>query len=181
MQSSHLISGFTADQSTDLLEALNDLNSIVWPQTPNSPKIETATVEERPDRYIAAIEYKGKIVAEAESFSRTIAYKEGKMEVQALANVCTHPDHRHKGYASILVKEIFKLVDNGRYPLSFWQTGVPDFYLALGARLVGNRFINSLHPNTPEKNPFWDDYIMIYPKTTTRWPQGEIDTLGLGF
>jgi predicted acetyltransferase len=181
MEEPHLISGFASDQSTALLEALNDLSNIVWPKTPDTPEIEMPSVEERPDRYIAAIEYQGEIVAEAESFSRTIAFNKEKMRIQALASVCTHPNHRHKGYASILVKEIFKLVDNGHYPLSFWQTGVPDFYLTLGARLVGNRFYNSLHPTNPDKNPFWDDYIMIYPKNSTKWPKGDIDTLGLGF
>jgi hypothetical protein len=61
-------------------------------------------------------------------------------------------------------------------PLSLFQTGVPEFYEAMGARLVTNRFVNG----ESQENPFWDTCEMIYP-ATAGWPDGPIDLNGPGY
>ncbi|MFA5257316.1 MAG: GNAT family N-acetyltransferase [Opitutales bacterium] len=106
--------------------------------------------------------------------------RRGTMELLALASVCTHPDFRCRGLGTELVRRILSLVDEGKYPAAFWQTGVPGFYEKLGARLVTNRVRNSRHPLDPEKNPFWDPFLMIYPADAV-WPEGAIDLNGLGY
>ncbi len=44
-----------------------------------------------------------------------------------------------------------------------FQTDVPDFYKRFGCRTIGNGFFNSLDAIHPDKNPWWNEWVMIYP------------------
>jgi len=162
------------------LQDIEALYRIVWPVIPGAPAVESCLERERADHILFSASIEGRVVASASGFSRTVFYAGGSLKLLALASVCTHPDFRHRGLGAEVVRRVLALVDKGQYPLALWQTGVPDFYEKMGARLVTNRFINSKHPTDTEKNPFWDKFIMIYPSDAF-WPEGTIDLNGLAY
>lgn len=171
------------DLSDDERQACTNLSNVVWPQKPCDATREITPEDAlaRPERIVAFIKVEGAIVAEAEGFARVVVPQGGKpLRLLALASVCTHPDYRKKGLGERVVKAVLQRVDSGEFSVALWQTGVPEFYDKLGAGTVTNRFVNSLHPTDPEKNPFWDKVIMIYP-ATANWPEGVIDLGGLGY
>ena len=98
------------------------------------------------------------------------------MDVLGLAGVKTHPDFRLQGLGARVVRATLAYVDDGTFPLSLFQTNVPGFYEKLGARLVDNRFVNSLAAD-PQGRPWWSGHTMIYPAGAD-WPDGEIDLVG---
>lgn len=165
------------------LKAYGDLNKVVWPHNPcAAPKeIMPEDAASRPERILAFVKEEGAIISGAEGFALKIFPQNGRpMTVLALASVCTHPDYRHKGLGERMVKAVLKRVDDGEFPVALWQTGVPDFYQRLGAKAVGNRFVNTAHPTDKGKTPFWDKVIMIYPAGAS-WPDGVIDIKALGY
>jgi predicted N-acetyltransferase YhbS len=123
-------------------------------------------------------------LANATVFERMVETVRGPLEVMALAAVCCAPVRRGEGLGALVVSEAFKEVDAGKYPVSLFQTGVPKFYEKLGARLVDNAFVNSLHDPADRHGsadaPWWEPHIMIYPATYD-WPTGTVDLLGPGF
>jgi GNAT superfamily N-acetyltransferase len=88
----------------------------------------------------------------------------------------THPDCRGRGLGHAVVRAAFEYVDDGTFPVSFFQTGVPEFYRKLSCREVRNHAVNSL-ADDPGGCPWWEKHIMIYPADVP-WPDGEIDLLG---
>jgi predicted N-acetyltransferase YhbS len=123
----------------------------------------------------------GRVVAHASADPRTISTTQSDITILALARVCTHPTVRGKRYGDALVRETFKLVDNGSFPFALFQTTpqVRPFYERLGAVAIDNRFINSLAPD-PKADPFWAEVRMRYP-ATGNWPEGTIDLKGAGW
>lgn len=181
MNEFRLIQGYADEVDSATHEGIAALNSTVWPPNPDAPAIEMTPVSERPDRYTVAVELEGRIVAAAEGFTREVSCGDRRMKILALCGVCTLPECRGRGYGAIVVKKVLELMDKGGYEAALWQTGVPDFYVKLGACEVGNKFCNSLHPNDKAKNPFWDKNIMLYPANCKNWPDGTIDLRGLGY
>lgn len=148
-------------------------------------QVERAVVsEDRGFRDVFVIWEAGVALANAMVFRRTIATMDGPLDVMALAAVCSAPERRGKGLGRLVVAEAFREVDTGAYPVSLFQTGVPNFYEKLGARLVDNGFVNSRYNPTDKHGspdaPWWEPYAMIYPATYD-WPSGEIDLLGAGY
>ncbi len=121
-----------------------------------------------------------RVIAHAALMPRTIGTKIGDLVIAGLARVCSDPDYRGQGLGELVVKEVFKLVDDGTFPFSLFQTNsrVQPFYEKLGACVVQNRILNTLtqdlHP------PFWDELVMRYPKDRD-WPDGDIDLQGPGY
>jgi predicted GNAT family acetyltransferase len=116
------------------------------------------------------------IVATARFLPSRIRTTEGWLDIHALAGVKTHPDHRQKGLGRAVVQAAFEYVDNGTFPVSFFQTGVPEFYHRLGCREVSNPCTNCLAED-PTACPWWENHVMIYP-ADAHWPDGPIDLLG---
>jgi GNAT superfamily N-acetyltransferase len=116
------------------------------------------------------------IIATARFCPCRIRTVEGWLDVHALEGVKTHPEHRHKGLGRAVVQAAFEYVDNGTFPVSFFQTGVPEFYRRLNCRDVHNPCTNSLAED-PAGSPWWEKHIMIYP-SDAHWPDGPIDLLG---
>jgi hypothetical protein len=123
----------------------------------------------------------GRAIAHAGVDVRIIGTSQGRKTILALARVCTDPAERGRALGAAVVMEAFKLVDDGTFPWSLYQTthAVRPFYEKLGACVVTNRIVNSLGTE-PAKNPFWDEVIMRYP-SGPGWPEGEIDLLGPGY
>ena len=119
----------------------------------------------------------GAVAAHAITFTRTIGTSKGEMNILALAGVAVHPDYRKTGTGKLIVMDAFSCLSTYGFSLSLFQTGVPGFYLKLGAATVGNRFVNSLDSEYADKSPWWDKEVMIYPGTAGL-PEGTIDLLG---
>lgn len=162
------------------------LQDRVWPK----PEEIARPIEARIDSYYAhtpgnyeilLIESGGELLAHAEIFPRTVRTSNGEMEVMALASVCTPPDRRGEGYGRRIVRKALEQVDNGRFSVSLFQTGVPEFYAKLGAREVFNTFINSKGLDGVDHAPWWNPHRMIYPAHFAGWPDGGIDLLGPGY
>jgi hypothetical protein len=123
----------------------------------------------------------GRVVAHSGIDARTIGTTHGDLTVLALARVCTDPSLRGKSLGAAIVRETFKLVDDGTFLWSLFQTShkVRPFYERLGACQIPNRIVNSLG-DEPMKNPFWDEIVMRYPNKPG-WPEGDIDLRGPGY
>jgi hypothetical protein len=103
------------------------------------------------------------------------------LTILALARVCTDPAVRGRKLGDAVVRATLRLVDNGAFPFSLFQTSeeVRPFYERLGAVVIDNRFINSLAEDSTA-DPFWAPVRMRYP-STGEWPTGEIDLRGPGW
>jgi predicted N-acetyltransferase YhbS len=119
-------------------------------------------------------------IAHAVTFPREISTPRAALSAMGLASVCVDPDRRGQGLGAAVARSAFQLVDGGSFPLSLFQTGVPGFYIKLGARTVTNRFVNSANAADPERNPWWEKYVMIYPAHYA-WPEGTVDLNGPGY
>src|SRR4029078_2578447 len=111
--------------------AIADLLCRVWPKPGR-------TVEMRVEKMKAAGPgYKGpeqqrprslyiregeRIVAHSGVDVRTVGTSQGDVTVLALARVCTDPAERGRNLGAAVVRETFKLVDEGVYPWSLFQT-----------------------------------------------------------
>ncbi|MFP4052294.1 MAG: GNAT family N-acetyltransferase [Phycisphaerae bacterium] len=165
------------------LEQLRALRDAVYPpQTRDEmrrplsdPAPEIDWPPARRERYFLLRRH-GELVATSRLIPRRIRTADGAMDVLGLAGVKTHPDFRKQGLGAAVVRAAFAGVDDGSFPVSLFQTGVPGFYRKLGAREVDNRFVNRFGQD-PAERPWWDKVVMIYPADAD-WPDGEIDLLG---
>ena len=167
---------FTADQHA----AFETLMAFIWPVAEGAAPYELAPDEERPNRTIAAVFDGDRAIAHSEGFRRTILTAAGPLDILALSGVCVLPDYRHLGYGGAVAQAQFARVDRGEFALAFFQTKVPEFYASLGGAVVERRVKNSRHPTDPEKPPFWEPYLVVYPGTA-QLPCGVIDLNGLGY
>lgn len=119
-------------------------------------------------------------VGYAETFPRSIETTQGPIDCLALATVCVKNEQRGKGIGAQIVQHIFQCIPSGDTRVCLFQTGVPEFYEKLNCKRIDNQFINSNNETNPDANPFWDPYVMIYPKSFN-WPQGSVDLRGKGF
>ena len=119
-------------------------------------------------------------IAHAKIFSLEIYTKNGSIKIAALASVCVSPNYRNKGLGEIVTKSAFDYAKQSSFPASLFQTAIPEFYKKLGSKMVNNKFINSKNEKDPQKNPFWDKCIMIYP-AEYNWSESIIDLNGQGY
>jgi predicted N-acetyltransferase YhbS len=170
--------------------AIAELLCAVWPKPGRT--VETRTAEllaqwrdyggpEAQHPRSVVIREGGRVIAHAGADPRTIGTSRGELTILALGKVCTHPDERGRRLGAAVVHEVFKLVDDGTFRWSLFQTShkVRPFYEKLGACLVENRIVNSLAED-PGANPFWDNVVMRY-AARTGWPAGQIDLRGPGY
>lgn len=122
----------------------------------------------------------GELVAHALSFERPVTSAAGDLPVMALSAVCVSPGHRGRGHGVAVARSAFRRVERGEFPLSLFQTPIPEFYEKLGSRNVANRFVDSRNKADPEKNPWRDPWVMIHPGDSV-WPGGLIDLNGPGY
>lgn len=127
----------------------------------------------------------GSAIAHALVFDRTVHLLDDhdqpkrSINVLALAAVCTDASRRGEGLGVAVVEASFQQINDQR-PVTLFQTGVPKFYEKFGGRIVKNQFVNLLHEDNPEANPWWDVEVMIVPGSFD-WPSGKIDLNGAGY
>lgn len=174
-----------ADLSPPEIEAIVRLVAGVWPSKDKTfaDRLRQFTSWVKENRrtgleVVSLVVWDGKhAIAHARTFPRKIHTQSGALTIMGLAGVCVSPGRRREGLGKSVVMKAFERVDNGAFVVSLFQTGVPDFYRKLGARLVANQFVNRLNSENPNANPWWDPNIMIYP-ADARWPAGIIDLNG---
>ena len=70
----------------------------------------------------------GRVVSHVQVFHRTMRYGAGRIEVGAIADVGTDPDHRRQGYADSLLRNSVQYMRDNEQPLSLLYTGTPALY-----------------------------------------------------
>ncbi|MEN6386757.1 MAG: GNAT family N-acetyltransferase [Phycisphaerales bacterium] len=103
----------------------------------------------------------GKVVSHAAIYERTVNTTNGlNLKIGCIGGVATLPEHRQKGYASIILEDCIKKMEKEDYDISLLWTGTPDFYRRLGWELAGlgcnfqiNRGNVFIFPEYDEKFP----------------------------
>lgn len=167
----------------EAMTEVNDLTDLTWPETKPKDFTDSTRIQDfinrNPKKTCHFIYEAERLIGYAESFPREIKVNAQSIIILGLAAVCVHPERKGNGLGAQLVKTAFQRVDEGEFPLCLFQTGVPDFYNKLNCRTIENKIINSLS-KTPNNNPFWDPYVMIYPRQFIGF-QSDIDLLGKGY
>ena len=172
-------SDIKSHQVIDILSLMN----LTWPDDDTEASVEekVAGFYDDHSEKICYCFYQDKVlVGYAESIPLTIQIEDKWLNIIGLGGLNVHPDWRRKGYGRAIVEAVFKRIDSKEYPSCLFQTGIPLFYEKLGCKVIKNRFINSNNQLDPSKNPFWDEYIMIYPANAD-WPTGTADLRREGF
>ncbi|GHE69307.1 MULTISPECIES: GNAT family N-acetyltransferase [Roseivirga] len=161
----------------------NELTDATWPTTKPGTYTSESRIQDfmarNPDKTCHFIWHNQQLIGYAESFPRKIGVNNSQLVVLGLGAVCVNTEYRGQGLGALLVRAAFERIDQGEFPLCLFQTGVPGFYHQLNCRTIENRIYNSTS-ETPEQNPFWDPYIMIYPSQFNGL-QTDIDLLGAGY
>lgn len=180
------------DLSSDELIAMVSLLNSVWPSQDKSLE-ELVGLLPRLRRHLR-ISYWGsqrpsmrhliwegdELIAHALTFERTVRHDGGELPVMALSAVCVGADYRGRGLGAEVVRSAFRRVDTGEFPVSLFQTPIPEFYEKLGSTHVSNPFVDSRSREDVSASPWRDPSIMIYPDQYV-WPEGTIDLNGPGY
>ncbi len=81
-----------------------------------------------------------KVVAHTIICERILISNGIRFKVGGIGGVCTHPDYRGKGYASLILKDCIRKMEKEDYDFSILWTGNPDFYRCLGWEQVGIQY-----------------------------------------
>jgi GNAT superfamily N-acetyltransferase len=169
----------------DLIRSATIFTSTIWKSdTPLTRRIEDCFEQARAAGDSAfpvmwhVVRQGDAVVAMARSFRRVVATSSGRrLPVLALAGVCTRPGQRRRGLGRAVVEAAFARV-GPEAPVCLFQTRLPLFYLAMGARPVANRIFDS--KGAEGTRAFWESHAMIYPRDAS-WPLEPIDLLGPGW
>lgn len=87
-----------------------------------------------------------RIISHAQLFYRKVWWHKKKVKLIGLGAICTLPEFRHKGYASVLIQHIIKNIDS--FALCLF-TRIPDYYKKFGFFSVARkRFIFKKHTSS---------------------------------
>lgn len=78
------------------------------------------------------IEVEGRIVSHAAIWPREFLVGAQRVKVAMIAVVATWPEHRQRGYAATLMRDLQRTIREEEYDLGLLWTGVPEFYRKLG-------------------------------------------------
>ena len=119
-------------------------------------------------------------IAHARIFPRKIFTPIGGLKIFALADVCVSKSRRGEGLGKAAVEKVFEKVNNHEGTVCLFQTDIPKFYEKMGSKIVMNKFHNSRNTKDPKANPWWNEYVMIFP-SYINFPSGNIDLNGYGY
>ena len=164
----------------ELSQASTALEKATWPEAFETADGSPPVFPPKPKGSMAFFAMDNALVGYAEIFPRTIFTQSGPLQICGLGSVCVDASRRGGGIGRKVVEACFAEVNKKDNAISLFQTGVPGFYEKMNCREVDNQFTNSQNLEDPEKNPFWDDHVMIYPSEYP-WPEGPIDLNGKGY
>ena len=174
-----LASDIKSHQVIDILSLMN----LTWPDDDTEKSVEEKVAgfyDDHSEKIRYYLYQDKELVGYAESIPLTIKIENNWLAVLGLGGLNVHPGWRRQGFGRVIVEAVFKRIDASEYPYCLFQTGIPHFYEKLGCRLIENKFVNSNDLVDTSRNPFWDEYAMIYPATAI-WPSGTVDLLRKGF
>lgn len=162
------------DCSPELREACADLWALVWPPGRSSEEREQKYLELREHEvHVATVD--AEVLAVARTFKQTILIDDNAREVVALASVCSHPEHRGRGYGHAVAKAALDRSSDSTPAL--FQTGVCEFYEQLDGRVIDNEISTS----ATGVEAFTDDCAMIHPRSTPWDDAASIDLTVAGW
>jgi len=83
------------------------------------------------EHWIAAVEG-GQVVSALKIFRRPVSYRGRQYEMAGIGNVGTDPQYQGRGFATRLLREAIRYMENERFDFSILYTGSPGFYARLG-------------------------------------------------
>lgn len=173
-----------SELSEEEILAIERLIFATWPPKNEKVLTEAALLEDYKKRTPGKTSFlllnDHELIGYAETFVRKIITEDGPLSITGLGAVCVNSTHRGKGLGARIVAHIFKKISQSEVPVCLFQTAVPGFYEKMNCRKINNTFYNSLDLKSPQSDPFWDPYRMIFPKDFL-WPNGKIDLNGKGF
>ncbi len=95
----------------------------------------------------------GRVVSHLQVFHRTMRYGAGRIEVGAIADVGTDPDHRRQGYADRLLRNSVQYMRENNQPLSLLYTGTPALYEKSGWIVVPATVLEADVPSEAKPGP----------------------------
>ena len=172
---------YPLDAVPEALAAASDaLERATWPEAFVTENGEPPVFPPKPKGSQAFFTMDEQLVGYAEIFPRTVFTEKGPLEVWGLGSVCVDESRRGAGIGRKVVEACFAQIDLIENGVSLFQTQVPGFYEKLNCQRVNNLFTNGKNLENPNKNPFWDEFTMVYPKDYP-WPDGKIDLNGKGY
>jgi N-acetylglutamate synthase-like GNAT family acetyltransferase len=88
-----------------------------------------------------------KIVSHAAIYPRFINTKDGlELKVGCIGGVATHPEYRGRGYATAVLNDCIKKMEQEDYDISILWTDSHDFYRRLGWESAGTELCFNLNP-----------------------------------
>ena len=126
---------------------------------------------------IILVEKHNEIIGFARAFTRDVKINGIVRKNMALGMVCVKKEFRGYGLGREIVETAFAFVKKYDFEFTIFQTKVPSFYEHLGAGILPNKIIDSLHNNS---KVFWDPYVMVYPGYV-HLGDSEIDLMGYGY
>lgn len=168
----------------EVIDQIIALIEETWPLSANKEKSQTEKREYfqnlNPGKQCHVIFDENKVVGYAESFKRVVRAHILAIKLLGIASVCVSKDYRGQGLGEDLIRVCFGRVNHGEFPVCLFQTTLPEFYTKYNCKEVHNQFMNSNNLDEPDKNPFWDPHVMIYPAYYD-WPSETIDLHGPGY
>ena len=82
-------------------------------------------------RNCRVIELDRGFISHAAIFPCEFVLRERRIKMAVIVMVATHPDHRRRGYAAQLMRDLQQMMHEEDYDLGILWTGVPDFYRKL--------------------------------------------------
>ncbi|MGB9876847.1 MAG: GNAT family N-acetyltransferase [bacterium] len=109
--------------------------------------------------YTRVWEENGVLVSTVQIVKKILRIGDQTILLGGIANVGTHPDHRGRGYATALLQDSIRLMNEEGYHLSLLFTGIQPFYERLGWREIPFPYLHSSslpqnispQPNTREE------------------------------
>ena len=93
------------------------------------------------------LEVGGATVAHLWVADRTMRYGDARIPFGGIADVCTHPDHRRRGYCGRLLDEAIAMMAKAKQPLSVLFTGSPEVYQSRGWHVVPGEWVSAKVPS----------------------------------
>jgi GNAT superfamily N-acetyltransferase len=121
----------------------------------------------------------GAIISQIAVHDKIIGSPIGDLRIGGVGLVCTHPDHRRKGYVRLLLTEALEWMKRDGMSFSLLFAAV-DAYSSSGYITVNNPF-HQFDFRTKEWVTKLMPKAMAAPLAGISWPEGEIDLRGMEF
>lgn len=127
------IEGPRCCRSEELRETLELLNSVFHPGTSFMGDYYPYAYGPSNLSRMLILKENRRIVSHVSIYPRQVYTAEGfLLKTGIIGGVATHPDYRKKGYATVLLKECIRIMEQQEYDLSLLWPSAADFYRKLG-------------------------------------------------